>query len=158
MPTRSAGIIPYRRRDGVLEVLLVHPGGPFYIKKDLGVWSVSKGLVEEEEALGAALREIEEETGYRPSGDFLPLQPLRQPSGKVVEAWAVEGDWDPSTLHSNEFTLEWPRGSGQTRSFPEVDRAEWFHFPEAARRILPGQRGFLEELHLHLTGSPLDRA
>ena len=153
MPLNSAGILPYRLKAGRLEVLLVHPGGPFWAKRDLGSWSIAKGeYVEGEEPLQAALRECFEETGYRPAGLFLPLSPRKQPSGKIVDAWAAEGDWDTSHLVSNTFTMEWPKGSGKVREFPEVDRAEWFEIAEAARRILPGQRGFLDELYEKLMG------
>lgn len=147
MPKTSAGILLYRKRAGCLEVLLVHPGGPFWARKDLGSWSIAKGEYEEDEnPLQAALREFFEETGNRPTGPFLPLTPRKQPSGKRVEAWAVAGDWDPCALVSNTFKLEWPKGSGHIREFPEVDRAQWFDIMEAMDRILPGQRGFLEEL------------
>ena len=156
MSRKSAGILPYRFRAGRLEVLLVHPGGPFWAKRDLGSWSIAKGEYEEgEEPLQAALREFFEETGHRPAGPFLPLARRKQPSGKIINAWAAESDWDPSDLVSNTFTMEWPKGSGKVREFPEVDRAEWFDMAEAARRILPGQRGFLDELYEKLTGERL---
>jgi predicted NUDIX family NTP pyrophosphohydrolase len=151
MGKTSAGILPYRRRDGVWEVLLVHPGGPFWAKKDLGAWSIAKGEYEaDEEPFQAALREFEEETGFRPGGSFVRLRARAQPSGKVIEAWAVEADWDPSALRSNTFPLEWPKGSGRVREVPEVDRAAWFSFPEAARRVRPAQQGFLQELQERL--------
>ena len=134
-------------RDGALEVLLVHPGGPFWARKDAGAWSIAKGEYGvDEDPFAAALRETEEETGFRPAGDFLPLAPRKQPSGKIVVAWAVEADWDPAGLRSNTFLLEWPKGSGVTREYPEVDRAAWFGVDDALARILRGQRGFLEEL------------
>jgi predicted NUDIX family NTP pyrophosphohydrolase len=156
MQKRSAGILPYRNCSGQLEVLLVHPGGPFWAKKDLGAWSVAKGEYEQDEdALQAALREFMEETGHTPDGPFLQLTQRKQPSGKIVDAWATETDWDPSKLVSNTFSMEWPKGSGKTQEFPEVDRAEWFNLPEALRRILPGQRGFLEELLEKLTGGKI---
>jgi predicted NUDIX family NTP pyrophosphohydrolase len=156
MPPTSAGILPYRVRAGSLEVLLVHPGGPFWAKRDLGSWSIAKGeYLEGEDPLQAALREFFEETGHRPAGPFLPLARRKQPSGKIVDAWAAESDWDPSSLISNTFTMEWPKGSGKIKEFPEVDRAEWFDIAEAARRILPGQRGFLDELYEKLTGERL---
>ncbi|MDE2365826.1 MAG: NUDIX domain-containing protein [Betaproteobacteria bacterium] len=156
MPPTSAGILPYRLKAGRLEVLLVHPGGPFWARKDLGSWSIAKGEYEDsEDPLQAALREFFEETGHRPAGPFLPLAQRRQPSGKIIDAWAVENDWDPSNLVSNTFSVEWPKGSGKIREFPEVDRAEWFDMAEASRRILPGQRGFLDELHEKLTGARL---
>ena len=147
MPKTSAGILPYRRRDGQLEVLLVHPGGPFWKNKDLGAWSIAKGEYEEDEdPLQAALREFFEETGHRATGPLLPLTRRKQPSGKLVDAWAVESNWDASGLVSNTFTLEWPKGSGRMQEFPEVDRAEWFEISEATRRIRPAQIGFLDEL------------
>ena len=153
MPKKSAGLLPYRRRDNSLEVLLVHPGGPFWAKRDLGAWSIAKGEYEEnEEPLQAALREFFEETGHQPGGPFLPLSERKQPGGKRVIAWATESDWDPSSLVSNAFTVEWPKGSGRTKEFPEVDRAEWFEISEAARRIHQGQQGFLDELYTMLSG------
>src|SRR6185312_308788 len=156
MRKTSAGILPYRRRAGQLEVLLVHPGGPLWAKKDLGSWSIAKGeYQEDEDPFQAALREFFEETGHRPTGPFLPLVQRRQSSGKLIDAWATESDCDPSSMVSNTFSMEWPKGSGRFREFPEVDRAEWFDISEAARRILPGQRGFLDELYEKLTGERL---
>lgn len=153
MPKTSAGILPYRQRDQHYEVLLVHPGGPFWAHKDLGSWSIAKGEYEKgEDPLQAALRECAEETGYRPTGALRPLTPRRQPSGKVIDVWATEGDWDETTLVSNTCRLEWPRGSGRWLEVPEVDRAAWFDFDEALQRILPGQRGFIEELFALLAG------
>lgn len=147
MPKTSAGILLYRNQDGRLEVLLVHPGGPFWAKKDLGSWSIAKGeYVEGEQPLQAALREFLEETGHQPAGPFLPLAQRKQPGGKFIDAWAAESDWDSSKLVSNTFSMEWPKGSGRIQVFPEIDRAEWFDIVEAMRRILPGQRGFLDEL------------
>lgn len=147
MPRTSAGILPYRIEAGYLEVLLVHPGGPFWAKKDLGSWSIAKGEYEDgEDPLQAALREFFEESGYRPTGPFLPLAQRRQPSGKLVNVWATEIDWNTADLVSNRFSMEWPKGSGKIQTFPEVDRAEWFDIAEAVHRILPGQRGFLDEL------------
>jgi predicted NUDIX family NTP pyrophosphohydrolase len=148
MPRKtSAGILLYRRRGDGLEVFLVHPGGPFWAKKDLGAWSLPKGeLTEEEDPLDAARREFTEETGFPIDGEFRPLQPLRQPGGKTVLAWAVEGDCDPAELRSNTFELEWPPKSGKRRAFPEVDRGEWFSIDEARKRILAGQAPFLDEL------------
>lgn len=154
MQKTSAGLLPYRKRGGRFEVLLVHPGGPFWAGKDLGAWSIAKGEYEPgENPLAAARREFFEETGHRPAGPFLPLGPRKQPSGKLVDAWATEFDLDTDKLVSNTFSLEWPKGSGRVHDYPEVDRAEWFDFPEASRRILPGQRGFLSELYEKLTGS-----
>ncbi|SFN83382.1 NUDIX domain-containing protein [Nitrosospira briensis] len=147
MAKTSAGILPYRTRSGRLEVLLVHPGGPFWARKDLGSWSIAKGEYEEgEDPFQAALREFSEETGYRPAGPFLPLTQRKQASGKLVDAWAMESDWDTSRLVSNSFSMEWPKGSGRVCEFPEVDRAEWFEISEAIRRINPAQVGFIDEL------------
>jgi len=147
MAKKSAGILMYRLRNGILEVFLVHPGGPFWAKKDMGAWSVPKGEYgEEEDPLEAARREFREETGCEPSGEFIPLTPRRQPSGKTVTAWAVEGDCDAAAIRSNTFRLEWPPKSGKHREFPEVDRAGWFSVAAAKERILQGQAGFLDEL------------
>ena len=147
MPKTSAGILMYRRRTAGVEVLLIHPGGPFYARRDAGLWSIPKGEYEPgEEVLAAAVREFEEETGFRPCGPFLELEPVQQKGGKVVRAWASEGDWDPAILRSNLFTLEWPPRSGQLREFPEVDRGAWFPWAEARQRILAGQLPLLEEL------------
>ena len=144
---RSAGILLYRRRAGELEVFLVHPGGPFWAKKDLGAWSIPKGELEEtEDPLAAAIREFTEETGFAVDGDFIALTPLRQKSGKTVLAWAVEGDCDPAKLQSNMFSMEWPPKSGKQREFPEVDRAEWCTIDDARTKILAGQAPFLDEL------------
>jgi predicted NUDIX family NTP pyrophosphohydrolase len=151
MAKRSAGLLMYRLRDGVIEVFLVHPGGPFWAKKDLGSWTIPKGeYAPEEDALAAAQREFAEETGCAIQGDLLPLTLLRQPSGKLIVAWAFEGDCDPAALQSNTFSLEWPPGSGRQREFPEVDRAGWFALEEAQEKIIRGQVGFLEELQLIL--------
>ena len=142
----SAGLLLYRRR-GELEVFLVHPGGPFWAKKDAGAWSIPKGEIGEgEEPLQAAQREFLEETGFPIGGEFRPLELLKQSGGKSVHAWAVEADCDPSELRSNLFSLEWPPKSGQTREFPEVDRAAWFTIPQAREKILKGQIGFIDQL------------
>ncbi len=147
MSVESAGLLPYRWRNGRLEVFLVHPGGPFYAHRDAGVWSIAKGIIEPgEDALAAARREFEEETGQVPDGEFIPLGELRQRSGKRVHAWAVAADIDPARLHSNTFEMEWPRGSGKIRRFPEVDRGAWFDIKTAREKILPGQAGFLDRL------------
>jgi len=125
----------------------VHPGGPFWAKKDEGAWSIPKGeLAAGEEPLAAAQREFEEETGCRAQGPFIPLTPITQRGGKLVQAWAVKGDCDPAQLRSNLFSLEWPPKSGKRQQFPEVDRAEWFPVPAALRKINPAQRGFVSEL------------
>ena len=156
MRKTSAGILLYRRRAGRLEVLLVHPSGPFWARKDLGSWSIAKGEYEEgEDPFQAALREFFEETGHQPAGPFLPLMGRRQPSGKLIDVWAAESDFDPSGMVSNTFDMEWPKGSGRLQEFPEVDRAEWFDISEAERRLIPGQRGFLDELYEKLTGARL---
>ena len=140
MPKTSAGILLYRHRGSTLEVFLVHPGGPFWAKKDDGAWSIPKGEFEPgEEPLAAAKREFTEETGFTVAGDFIPLPPLKQPSGKIVHAWAIQGDCDPALLRSNTFTLK-----GKT--FPEVDRAGWFGLEAAQQKILPGQAGFLDQI------------
>jgi len=147
MAKTSAGLLMFRVRGGDPEVFLVHPGGPLWAVKDEGAWSIPKGVVQPgEDTLAAARREFEEETGFPAAGAFLPLAPLRQPSGKVIHAWAFEGDADPAQLRSNPFSLEWPPKSGRQQSFPEVDRAGWFPPAEAHRKIIPGQRGFLAEL------------
>ena len=131
-----------------VEVLLVHPGGPFWARKDAGAWSIPKGEhTDDEDPLAAARREFAEELGHpAPDGEAVPLGEVRQKAGKVVTAWAVEGDLDPATVVSNTFTIEWPRGSGLLREFPEVDRAEWFDLEEAAVRILEVQRPLLDAL------------
>jgi predicted NUDIX family NTP pyrophosphohydrolase len=147
MPKTSAGILVYRLREGRLEVFLVHPGGPFWAKKDLGAWSIPKGeFTEPENPLDAAIREFQEETGCEIKGPFEPLAPRKQPSGKIVHAWVAEGDLDPRQITSNTFLLEWPKGSGRQKEFPEIDRAEWFEINEARQRILPGHIGFLDDL------------
>jgi predicted NUDIX family NTP pyrophosphohydrolase len=145
MPKTSAGLLLYRHKGGALEVFLVHPGGPFWAKKDDGAWSIPKGEFEPgEEPLAAAQREFTEETGFTVAGDFIPLTPVRQPSGKIVHAWAIQGDCDPALLRSNTFTLK-----GKT--FPEVDRAGWFGLETAQRKILPGQAGLLDQVRQLLT-------
>jgi predicted NUDIX family NTP pyrophosphohydrolase len=137
----------YRRSRGSLEVLLVHPGGPFWMKKDLGAWSIPKGEYEAgEEPLAAAAREFEEETGLVAKGPYTPLRSITQQGGKVVQAWAFEGDCDAESLKSTTFSLEWPPRSGRRQEFPEVDRGGWFSLEEARRRILPAQAALLDEL------------
>jgi predicted NUDIX family NTP pyrophosphohydrolase len=151
---RSAGILLYRRGEAGLEVLLVHPGGPFWAKKDLGAWSIPKGEHgEDEDAQACARREFEEETGSAPApGELLDLGSVRQKAGKVVQAWALEGDLDPAGIVSNTFTLQWPPRSGQFREFPEVDRAAWFSIDEARARINPAQSELLDRLVRVMTG------
>jgi predicted NUDIX family NTP pyrophosphohydrolase len=147
MPKRSAGILMYRRGAQGLEVLLVHPGGPFWAKKDLGAWSIPKGEYSEgDEALATAIREFAEEIGAHPRGEFRSLGELTQPGRKIVTAFAVEGDFDPATLKSNTFELEWPPRSGRKATFPEVDRAQWFSLETARAKILSGQREFITRL------------
>jgi predicted NUDIX family NTP pyrophosphohydrolase len=137
----------FRERSGDLEVLLVHPGGPFWANKDDGAWSIPKGeFDDDEDPLDAARREFEEETGSVPGGDVIPLEPLRQSGGKLVYAWAVRGDFDPGTLKSNTFSMEWPPKSGRQQDFPEVDRAAWFSIEEAGRKIVKGQAALLRQL------------
>jgi len=147
----SAGILLYRLSGDGLEVFLVHPGGPFWAKKDEGAWSVPKGLFEDDEnPLEAAKREFREETGFDISGDFMALTPLKQPSGKVVHVWTVEGNIDAASIKSNMFSMEWPPRSGNQQEFPEVDRGGWFTIAQAQVKLLPGQRGFLDELQRKL--------
>jgi predicted NUDIX family NTP pyrophosphohydrolase len=147
MPQRSAGILLYRRRHGRIEVLLVHPGGPFWAKKDEGAWSIPKGACEQgEDGLAAARREFAEETGARPEGEAIALGTFRQSSAKTVDVWAIEGDFDPAMLASNTFMLEWPPRSGRLREVPEVDRAQWFTLEAAAHKILKGQRPIIDAL------------
>ena len=151
MAKQSAGILLYRLSGERLEVLLVHPGGPFWSKKDAGAWSIPKGEFEAgEDPRAAAFRELREETGWAPSAESIPLDPVRQAGGKTVHAWALEADGDPGTLRSNTFSLEWPPGSGKEKEFPEVDRAEWFPLPEARERILNGQLPVLDDLERKL--------
>ena len=147
MSKTSAGLLPYRWRDGRLEVFLVHPGGPFWANKDAHSWSVAKGEVEQKEDLvDAARREFAEETGLTMAGPILPLTPLRQASGKLIHVWAIEADLDPSAVRSNLFPLEWPPRSGEVRQFPEVDRAAWFDLAEARSKIHRGQVPILGDL------------
>jgi len=127
-------------------IFLVHPGGPFWVRKDAGAWSIPKGEFEDEEPLVAAKREFLEETGLRVDGEFIPLAPVTQKNGKVVHAWAVEADIDPEEVSSNTFEIEWPPKSGLKKEFPEVDRAGWFSLEEGAEKINPAQAGFIREL------------
>lgn len=146
MPKTSAGLLLYRHSD-MIEVFLVHPGGPFWAKKDAGAWSVPKGeLHEGEDPLDAAKREFTEETGFPIDGTFNPLQPVRQAGGKVVHAWAIEGDCDAGAIRSTNVAIEWPPRSGLTREYPEVDRAAWFPLDEARVRINAAQSSFLDQL------------
>lgn len=152
MQKKSAGIILYRYRRKQAEVLLVHPGGPFWSNKDFGAWSIPKGEFEDDEnPLDAAMREMEEETGIKISGKFIELSPVKQKSGKQVYAWAIRGNVNPAQIKSNEFELEWPPGSGKKKTFPEIDRAGWFTTMEAKERIVKGQSAFIEELERKLS-------
>jgi predicted NUDIX family NTP pyrophosphohydrolase len=147
MPKKSAGILLFRKKGGHLEVFLVHPGGPFFVKKDLAAWSIPKGEVnDDEDPLAAAKREFLEETAVAIDGEFVALNPIRQKSGKVVLAWAVEGEIDETSIRSNSFAMEWPPRSGRFQEFPEIDKGAWFSIPEARQKIIVAQAGFLDEL------------
>jgi predicted NUDIX family NTP pyrophosphohydrolase len=147
MPRVSAGLLMYRNDAGKLQVLLAHPGGPYFANKDAGVWTIPKGEVEPgEDLLETAKREFEEETGITPSGPFLALTPVKQKGGKIVYAWAFKGDCDPSGIVSNTFTMEWPPKSGRQMPFPEIDRADFFDVATAMRKIKAGQEALIEEL------------
>lgn len=150
---QSAGILLYRRRSKLIEVLLAHPGGPFWKNKDNGVWSIPKGeFNKDEEPLKAALREFEEETGMPLNGKMIELKPVKQKSGKLVRAWAIKGNPDITRFTSNSFSLEWPPKSGRMTEFPEIDRWEWFEMAMARKKILEGQIGILDELMSILKG------
>jgi predicted NUDIX family NTP pyrophosphohydrolase len=148
MARRSAGLLLYRRRDGAVELLLVHPGGPLWARRDAGAWSIPKGEVGEgEDPRAVALREFEEETGHPPPpGELVALGEVRQRGGKLVTAWAAAGDLDPAAITSNTFTLEWPPRSGRRREFPEVDRAGWFDPATAREKLLPAQAELVDRL------------
>lgn len=148
----SAGLVIWRRRGAALEFFLVHPGGPYWTRKDLGAWSIPKGEIEDgEDKFAAAKRETLEETGFAPSGKFSRLPPVRQPSGKMIHPWAIEAaHLDPAEIKSAVFEMEWPPRSGRVAEFPEVDRAAWFEWKEAAQKILIGQRPILERLRARL--------
>jgi predicted NUDIX family NTP pyrophosphohydrolase len=155
MPKQSAGILLYRVRGGAVEVLLVHPGGPFWVNRDLGAWSIPKGEFEQgEDPLAAALREFREETGQEPpqAGDLLELGTVGQRGGKVITAWAAAGDLDPAALASGSFTIEWPPHSGNRREFPEVDRAGWFDPDTARQKLLPAQAVLVDRLLARVPG------
>ncbi|HEY5547709.1 MAG TPA: NUDIX domain-containing protein [Gemmatimonadaceae bacterium] len=159
MPRKSAGLLLFRDAQGTVEVLLVHPGGPFWAKKDEGAWSIPKGeFSDDEDPFHAALREFEEEMGQAVTGDCVALEPRRQAGGKVVHAWAVKSDFDPAQLRSNTFSMEWPPRSGLQQVFPEVDRAAWFPLHVARIKILKGQVGFLDELQGKLRDPRFHRA
>ncbi|MGA2622003.1 MAG: NUDIX domain-containing protein [Thermoguttaceae bacterium] len=154
MPPVSAGLMMYRFRKTGLQVLLVHPGGPVWKNKDDGVWSVPKGEVEPgEDLLTTAQREFKEELGFKPLGQFVGLKPIKQKSGKMVHAWAFQGDCDPTKIESNLCTMEWPPGSGRQIQFPEVDKAVFFDLDVAKRKVNPGQVGLLEELEALVQGN-----
>jgi predicted NUDIX family NTP pyrophosphohydrolase len=144
---QSAGLLMFRRSGEILEVLLGHPGGPFWFAKDEGAWTIPKGLIGSgETALAAAKREFAEETGHRPKGKLRPLGEARQPGGKIVHVFAIENDWDPAKLKSNTFEVTWPPRARSVRSYPELDRAAWFNLGEARLKILKGQAVFLDRL------------
>lgn len=147
MKKYSVGILLFRFRNKELEIMLVHPGGPFWAKKDEGAWSIPKGLVEEhEDPLSTAKREFKEEIGVEVDGEFIDLGKIKQPSRKIVHVFALEKDLDVTNIVSNTFTLEWPRGSGIVQEYPEIDKAEWFSVEEAKKKILKGQIGFIDRL------------
>jgi predicted NUDIX family NTP pyrophosphohydrolase len=149
MVKQSAGLLVYRKRGNTFEVLLIHPGGPFWKNKDAGAWSIPKGeFAEGEDPLNVAKREFQEEIGSSISGAMTPLQAVKQRGGKTVHAWAVEADVDVSQIKSNTFTIEWPPRSGKHQEFPEIDRAEWFNLTTAAEKINAGQRKLIEQLQL----------
>jgi predicted NUDIX family NTP pyrophosphohydrolase len=156
MAKQSAGLLVYHRKNGTLEVFLGHPGGPFWAKKDKGVWSLPKGEFDEEDSLTAAKREFKEETGHvAPEGDCIDLGSTKLKSGKTIFGWAVEGDIDASNIQSNTFEMEWPPRSGEKQEFPEIDRAAWFTLDKALQKIHPGQLPLLERLAEQL-GEKLD--
>jgi predicted NUDIX family NTP pyrophosphohydrolase len=150
MPRKSAGILLYRKSNSGLEVFIVHPGGPFWKDRDAGAWTIPKGEFTDEDPLAAAQREFKEETSFDVAGDFQPLAPQTLKSGKVVYAWAVEGDIDASQVHSNLFEVEWPPRSGKRIQVPEVDCGGWFSVEDALKKINPAQAGFIRELLEHL--------
>jgi predicted NUDIX family NTP pyrophosphohydrolase len=143
---RSAGLLLYRTTNDFLELFLVHPGGPFFARKDLGAWSIPKGEFEMEDPLAAARREFKEETGFDIAGEFVELAPIKQKGGKFVYAWAVEADLDPSKIKSNTFKLEWPPKTGKMAEYPEVDRGAWFSIEEARQKILSSQESLISDL------------
>ena len=151
MSKKSAGILLYRTKNKILEVLLVHPGGPFWLKKDEAAWTIPKGeLNADEEPFDAAIREMKEETGIILKGNFIELTPAKQKGGKLVYAWAKEQDIDPSEIKSNEFEIEWPPKSGKKKLFPEIDKADWFNIKTAKEKINSGQVPLIEELIIKL--------
>lgn len=151
---RSAGLLMFRRKGDAVEVLLAHPGGPFWSRRDAAAWTLPKGEIGPgEEALAAARREFAEETGFASAPPFVPLGELKQKSGKRISAWAFEGDADPARLVSNEFEMEWPPRSGRTRRFPEIDRVEWFGLDAARAKLIAGQAPFIDALEAWLGGA-----
>jgi predicted NUDIX family NTP pyrophosphohydrolase len=153
---QSAGLLLFRLEDHHIQLLLGHPGGPFWRRRDQGVWTIPKGLIAPgEDFRVAALREFAEETGHRPAGEFLLLGSAKQPGGKLVHVWAVQGDWDPAEIQSNTFEMEWPPRSGRRQEFPEIDRAAWFSIKEARAKILKGQAVFIDRL-LEIIGKVKD--
>ena len=155
MPRISAGLLMYRIHDGELQMLLAHPGGPFFKNKDYGAWTIPKGEIESgEDLLEAAKREFEEETGVTPIGPFIALAAIKQKGGKIVHAWAFKGDCDPAAIVSNTFTMEWPPKSGQQVEFPEIDRADFFDLATAKRKIKAGQEALIEQLEEITKGNP----
>jgi predicted NUDIX family NTP pyrophosphohydrolase len=154
-PHTSAGLLLFRRTSGSLELFLAHPGGPFWHGREAGAWTIPKGLAElDEDLLAAACREFEEETGVKPLGPFIPLGSVRQKAGKVIHAWAWEGDADPTAVTSNSMKVEWPRGSGRWATFPEVDRCAWFRPSEARERLNPAQAELIDRLETALAIQP----
>jgi predicted NUDIX family NTP pyrophosphohydrolase len=152
MPRLSAGLLMYRIQGGAIQVLLAHPGGPFFRSKDEGAWSIPKGEPDAgEDLLLTAQREFEEETGVKPAGPFVPLAPIKQKGGKIVHAWAFPGDCEPAAVRSNTFAMEWPPKSGRQMDFPEIDRAEFFDLPTARRKIKAGQDAFVDQLEAILS-------
>jgi len=151
MPKKSSGILIYTLQNNLLQVLLVHPGGPFWAKKDLGAWSIPKGeFDEDEDPLDAAKREVEEETGVKIDGDFIELTPVKQKSGKIIYAWALHSNFDAEQIKSNTFEMEWPPKSGKKKAFPEIDKAAWFNADEAKEKIIEGQIPLISELEIKL--------
>jgi predicted NUDIX family NTP pyrophosphohydrolase len=147
MPRTSAGLLMYRIKNGTLQVLLAHPGGPYFVKKDEGAWSIPKGEPEaDEDLLVTAQREFEEETSIKPTGPFVPLKPIQQKGGKIVHAWAFDGNCDPPVIKSNTFTMEWPPKSGRQMEFPEIDQAEFFDLETARKKIKASQGALIDEL------------
>ena len=154
MAKKSAGILLFKIENKILKIFLAHPGGPFWKNKDDGAWTIPKGeFDDDEDALEAAKREFEEETGIKISGKFIELKPVKQKSGKLILAWAAEGDLDPKKINSNEFEIEWPPRSGKRKSFPEIDKADWFNLTDAKKKIIEGQLPLIIELENNIYSS-----